>query len=372
MVNKDRAIFDYCSDNIIITEDGVNDGIVQGNIGLILCYSYFYQVYEKEAYGEACYSLLNSLLYKEFKDASLGYGLAGIAWGVDLLYQNDLLEDFQIWQDKIDEVLCDRCELLIVNQNTDYFVGANGVLNYLVTRKKADKVHEIASSFLQMLCDCLETLPFIRFNTPSNGEKTGLNLGVPHGLSGIVAILLRFEERKIGNIQEITQTIFEVLFKYQRKGKEYDFPCSDYLEAQSHLAWCYGDLPICYFLFKYMFLFSDNLYRERASKLLNRLLQRTDCRPQDITLCHGTIVVAYLFYKIWRLTNDRRCLERSKFWQKNAENTFYMMFEEYRETKKYTTFFENPSLLYGLPGFLIARMTMNGQIGEEWDSCLLL
>ncbi|MCC8145540.1 MAG: hypothetical protein LIO93_03685, partial [Bacteroidales bacterium] len=57
-------------------------GIIQGEVGLALCYYYLFKTTAKNDYFEKMHEILNNLIEQVKYEPSLGRGLAGLSWAI--------------------------------------------------------------------------------------------------------------------------------------------------------------------------------------------------------------------------------------------------------------------------------------------------
>ncbi len=343
----------------------MKSGLVEGHTGRLLCNAFLYLIYQEEKYFEECQAILSALLSAPVDNYTLGYGLTGLAWTMKQLEKLELID---LTGNLIftESILKMKCKQMIQSGNLDYFYGATGILNYFSEKEGYTQVNDLFTLYL----DKIKSAPDFSFIKKEDiGSNSGaINLGVAHGATGILLLLLKLPRNNTlyPMRESVIESLLEKLFECRKIGESISFLPNYSGRGESRLAWCYGDLPFLYCLIKAR-LDGIKDYSEEIEYLIERTCKRRDSMDDNLSLCHGTTIVAYLYFKIGNLIRDERCLEQFQYWKDESIKTW-------NRWKGLThVFFENHSLFNGYPGFLIAMLTMeNENIAPEWDSCLIL
>nr|WP_320059907.1 lanthionine synthetase LanC family protein [uncultured Bacteroides sp.] len=209
-------------------------GLVEGEVGLMLCNAYLYEVLEDEKYFIHCPVLLEQLLEKHSNNNhTLGYGLTGMTWGISILKDNDMLAD--------------NCDIWL--ENVDNFSGAVDILNYSLQKITINSfVIDMADTLLKKIAELpVEYFFSARKETDPKGQILNIqNLDVPHGITGIILQLLKLEEKIHFGLEPLLYRFLDRLWDL-RNTEVQGFMFYSLLgdtKRGSTLAWCYGDLPI--------------------------------------------------------------------------------------------------------------------------------
>ncbi len=377
MKNKVKQAFSsHCNSLDYSSKTNVHYGVVEGDVGLMLCNAYFYLAYKDEKFMDSCYSLIENLLAKHKVDYSLGYGLTGLAWTVNLFNVNGLLEaDAETWLKNVDCLLEEKCLHLIQKRNFDYFSGSLGLLNYFLCRQQnslLEKVNRLVNSFLNEIKEISEEGLFSYKETLTPGGTTVqlLNLGVPHGVTGIILFLLKL--KKTGrDVDYILHPLLEKLWSFQNiDSKPYQFSSfMGDIERGSHLAWCYGDLPILYLFEIITREDSYEKYRKGLDYLYKKTIVRTDYHKDNLTLCHGLPVIVYFFYKLKSI--DTKYEKTYNYW-KHQMDILYRQYQIDHSDIMRREYWSDFSLFNGFSGYFLVNLTINGYCPDNWDSILLI
>ena len=345
-------------------------GLANGEVGLMVSSGYFYHLYNDDIYFDQCSSLLEMLVKKHQNEFSLGYGLAGLAWGIEQLNRLDLIdENCKSWMKTADIQLERAYREMILNNDFDYFKGASGILNYFIHKKElVQSTVEMTNLFIEKITELSSDLHFCNGKTKdSQGNFISvLNLGVPHGLSGTILLLLTIKEKLNIDTRDLIFKLTDRLLGF-KQSSEYGcwIPCFVGEGRQSTLAWCYGDLPVILLLTKIGNF--DNRYEQQLNFLSLKTIQRDDYFKDDLTLCHGIPIISYFYFKLWKLTRQESYFKAYLYWKEKS----FTVFKDINSTNHKNDFLSNSSLFNGFSGYYIAHLTMSEEISDEWDNCLL-
>lgn len=359
-----------CLDNFVIAKERNKLGIVEGSSGLILCYAYLYILTKQNLFKDKLDILLDILSNNNYDNLSLGSGFGGGAWTISLIDKIGLIEDSDDWFVDVNELLSREFLFQIEQCNFDYFTGASGLLFYFINSKtnlheENDKINIFINSVKKS----------ISVNQKSkNCKRANINLGVPHGISGLILILLIVREKTLCKVDEIILDLIELLLSYRKSNNFYHFP-SVIIDGEirySGIAWCYGDLSVSYAILKAGIILNNNLYKEIALGILYATLTRKDFRFENLSLCHGYTSVSIIYDQIHKLTGDMVFRDISIRMQKDSIKIFRHHYNEYMCSYSFSDYFRNASVFLGFPGFILSYLSWNKLIDNNWTKCLLL
>jgi len=150
-----------------------------------------------------------------------------------------------------------------------------------------------------------------------------INLGLAHGMPGVVAILARY--LTAGIEVERARTLLEGAVAYLRSaadprfGNRYPAWLStqrDHQESMSRVAWCYGDLGVAVALLSAATAAGRDDWRAEALALAHGMAARSfeSSRVVDTGLCHGAAGVAHLFNRLSQATGDAELARAADTW----------------------------------------------------------
>ena len=357
-------------------------GIIVGGTGIVLVSFIFYQITGKNKYWDETKNRIIEIIDNIKDNYSFGYGLCGISWIIRIILQSRQDDELLRWLKDADKILFRELKLQLGKKNLDFFDGALGLLFYFVqTDPMNAELKKLVCTFVEILeRRCMSGNWYQKCQNEKN-EYQRINLGVPHGITGLLLFSLIIKEKDIinDNMSPVIKKIIDLLFSFTEHDSVYTFP--SYVDInninkmqrkkESSIAWCYGDLSVAYAILKAGILLKNNDYIQIALPILQKTIQRSGPLNGELTLCHGHISRSIIYAQIYSLTADSRFKDASEFWSDVAENVFFERYSLYFQKKLYTPFFHDPSLFLGFSGFLIHKLT-KGESKRGWASCLLL
>ncbi|MCL2042328.1 MAG: lanthionine synthetase C family protein [Bacteroidales bacterium] len=320
-------------------------------------------------------------------------GLAGFGWALEYLEQkgyhecdtNVLLEDF-------DSVLSDVLALEMKNGNYDFLHGALGMVYYFISRiQKNGALLPVLQKFIVQLHALSEkhSTGSIKWDSIINREKDGrkYNISLSHGMSSIAVILSKLYAIK-GMDKEMIKSLLQGCVNYileqeidkDKYGSFFPIFAIESMEQLhgSRLAWCYGDLGIAMALWQAGIALQNETWKNKALEvLLFAAEKRRDLEASMIIeapLCHGTVGVGHIFYRMWRNTRLPEFKNAADYWMN--ETLKMAKFEDglagYKAWYGDQGWLNDYSLLEGIAGVGLALMTYYYEVEPTWDECLLL
>ena len=356
-------------------------GIVNGNCGLMLLYAQLYSLTKNEYYLDELYKESDCAIGKCKGDYSLGYGLAGISWTISLLCQLQLFSDAEDWLLEADSLLEDAYFQKIREQNIDYYKGALGILFYFLNKEDypSDKLDDCIAIFCEYVSkrhrreDWMER----KFDFKEREYYEAINLGVPHGITGVLLLLLLIKEKRGANIDSLIETILELLLGFENE-QTHDlchFPSAYRKDVTRHfstIGWCYGDLMIGYAALKAGILLHNSKYVDWGMNILTESTYRDSHYGENLVLCHGFTSLSHVYHSIYTKTGNKIFEVRSSHWRNKSLSLFEHRYQKYKKEGK-DSFFENPSLFFGVSGFFLSLISWERNEGtNDWMKCLLL
>ena len=367
-------LFDPFLFNLLKLKKTNYQGLVSGKIGLALSCSYFYDLTKKDFYHECLHDLLTESIESCKHNCTFGYGLAGVAWMVELiLHKKDIFQNADEWLEDVNKILKQNLYSYLADNNFDLFSGGNGIIFYFLTMKNHKKNEEVINDYIRYLSERINKGQWAS-DYSNTGKLDVINLGVPHGLTGILLILLLINENTCADVNCLIEKVADKIFSYCKTDSFYHFPSSipENKGSKSFIGWCYGDLMTGYAFLKMSIKTNISKYRDLSLSILIDSTKRTDCHSHVLPLCHGLSANALIYKSVFQITGKEIFIEASKKWESLAIASFQAKSEEYFKEKSHIDFFENPSLFYGSPGFYIALLTLENMIDDNWSKCLLL
>ncbi|HET7504558.1 MAG TPA: lanthionine synthetase C family protein [Kofleriaceae bacterium] len=208
------------------------------------------------------------------------------------------------------------------------------------------------------------------------------NLGLAHGVPGIVAILARY--LAAGVEVRRARALLEGAVGYLRSvagptvGSRYaPWLPSSRAEVHSRVAWCYGDLGVAVALMAAASATAREDWRADALELAHGMAARpfADSAVIDAGLCHGAAGVAHLFNRMAQATGDAELARSADAW---FTRTLEMRrgeqiagFPRGLPVNGTMTWEPAADLLTGATGIALALHAAISSIEPAWDQLLL-
>jgi lantibiotic biosynthesis protein len=152
------------------------------------------------------------------------------------------------------------------------------------------------------------------------------NLGLAHGIAGIVGLLSRCIEADFHadqaklllslTIRWLLEVRQSVEAREQSSGNNFYFP--DWLESKGSrpLAWCYGDLGMSVVLCRAGQACGIPKWRELALLIARDCADRKGLKSAvvDMGLCHGSAGAALIFLRLWQHTGEETFADACRYW----------------------------------------------------------
>lgn len=263
-------------------------------------------------------------------DPGLFDGLAGVCWSIK--YVSDLLGfDEYSKSDSYDEIY-DYFGSFLSDSNVEYeydlISGLAGIGLWALTIADKDQKEKLVSLILSQLKRSAEqnkdgitwATPLARpprMRNPSVKNEIEYNLGVAHGVPGVIGFL---SECVLSNVMsKDAERLLKgsVVWLLTKRKKDALSRFSDVVDGKaSRLAWCYGDAGIAAVLLKAArALRSDSTLHEALDVVhhsANRPLETTFV--SDTGVCHGAAGLALIFNQISTNHSSAEIEMASSFW----------------------------------------------------------
>ncbi len=368
-----------------------------GEIGL----SWFNLLYEKhisknhyEIENQLIEKILALIQEKEDLPPNLNYGLAGLTVLLNSINNENAYFDEEEFLIDIYEILSVGCVNYIKDNNFDFFGGAIGILNILLSANK--RIPKLISPHLEKIIEIIITqkisLHTIKSEYEMKLDKYGetifdktlnYNNGLAHGLPSIILVLSKLQNTIPNDyIKSLIYDLLNIIFNYKNPNvneKEELFLENIYFEKENNyrcrLAWCYSDLSLGWALLKTGKYLNDESIIGIAEETIEHtikleqsqhLLQKTKL----ICLCHGSAGNAYIYQRIFEETGNKKYKETAELWERNAI-TNYENGEIFFDPLL-NEFTPNFSVMDGLTGFGLYLIARKFPESQSWNTFMLL
>lgn len=350
-----------------------NIGLVSGSSACILYLHYLHKITNNHKYKEQLCQLIERQFDRIDSKIDLSSGLSALCLVLYWIEQDYLISE-QI--EEIDLLIEKEYNLSLNKNDMDYFHGASGYLFYFMMTKKYKWIDVLITKYIQQISKNFNRNDwYTPFYLKNGNPIMALNMGTPHGITGILLILLiAFEigyQTVIPTIIKVCDFLLETRFT---KKETSFFPSVIKLNGEkidSGIAWCYGDLMASYAILKAGILLKHSYYMEEGYQMLLHLNNRTDYLKNDLCLCHGHSSLILIYKSIFELTGDKLFWQRHIFWHKKTSMLLETKIKEYKQEINSDLFLGKFSLFTGFPGCFLSLLASDLK-NDKWSKILLL
>lgn len=334
-------------------------------------------------------------------DISLFDGLCGVGFAANCMAKNG--RRYQTFIKQLNGIIVDIASENILNYKNlplneffyDIMYGLTGTANYLLNFKSEEKIKNTLLNILQYLTDicqvndngipkfAVEATQSKLLHLTDNPKIRYVNLGVAHGIPGILLLLCKAYEmgiyvpKQLDTIKSVSEYIFDSCIKNNTEifWEAQKILGVDDKIVQSRDAWCYGTPGVAYSLLVASKLLNAdemcNLAINSMKVSLTRL--RETISP---TFCHGVSGLCCLARKFYEYTNDNYFYETQMkllgyiLESYNVQNPFGFKDKELEKGKIVDK--DEIGLLTGTSGVLLTILSCYRPIKTKWDSIFLL
>jgi lantibiotic biosynthesis protein len=236
----------------------------------------------------------------------------------------------------------------------------------------------------------------VRWHTPAEQlppwqRKTApegyYNLGMAHGIPGIIALLAHCVSRNIAIDQSQSLLAGAVcwLLNQQRsvagEGRFGSWIASGVVEPSgSRLAWCYGDPGVAVAMLSAGLAVGDTRWTKEAMHVAAACADRPRSRAgvNDAGLCHGAAGLAHIFNRLFQLTGEDRLGDAAREWFSYTlecrTDKGYGGFQNYRPAGSDgdPSWHDDAGFLTGSAGIGLGLLAGCTSVPPDWDRLLLI
>lgn len=314
---------------------------------------------------------------------SLFSGATGIAWVAAFLAREIGFDGFDL--DEFDSALDEHLSDPEWRGHYDLSYGLCGLGCYLLERPSTERCADSVRALVAHL-ECRLTPGGIL--TPPNHlhpraraltPEGRVDLGMAHGLAGVVALLARIERSGLAGPlgRRVLQRAAEALVAAGTGTDEGRFPAWEGA-GHSRSAWCYGDPGVASALLDAGDALGSadlvSLATETAELAASRAPESTS-EFRDQGLCHGRAGLALIYRRLHRRTGSEVLGDAAETWLlllANLSNDSGGIggFTSWGTDQKAP--YSDPTFLTGTAGVALALLSVGVSRCAAWDRCLLL
>ena len=380
----------------------INDfDLYMGKSGICLFFAYY------QTMNKRCENNINDIVVSLIEDATqykiTDYkGVAfysEMAWCLCHLYERKLIDiDVHDFFSDIDESLYEGMIILLNNKEYGCINGAISMGMYFYYRYRLGC--EQCKEYLELFIDLLRNIAVEKDNTLEwisvidyETFEQGYNLGIAHGIPGILLFLRKLYLENIKNdvIADIIIKTSNFLLSQKhslKTHKSFFYDISGKTKGRdSRLGWCYGDMSVGYSLFMTSSLgeierkdVNDNSLDILVNTTERTVLSDIGIGIVDAGLCHGTSGIAHIYNRLYQQTKELKFRNAALFWYKetikmakyDSEYAGYRLPYYLKESEKGLFELANLSFLTGIAGTGLSLLSAIYPIEPSWDMSLLL
>lgn len=378
--------------------DNLDDSILK-NLGGFMFLGNYCKYYSKsiDTHLDKLLKFIDCYEINEEMHQSMAGGYPSIQLILYYLSENNLAQIDIETINSIDEISIIATELQLSINNFDLLYGATGLLHQLNLSKTARINSDLLVNFFVSILYKRKVnqnqigIVWEDYYYRTRENDFGVNLGLAHGIMGILKLLLSLYDTTANTTKEtirnmaigICDFMFTIASKELILKKEnaifggYFIPNNLKRDSNSRLGWCYGDLSIGYILYQAGKTFKNQKVIDFALEILEYTTKRRtldETMVYDAGICHGSAGVAHIYNRIWHYTKLPIFKDATDFWIGRTLD-FAIHDDGVAGYKKYNPIqknYENDfGLLEGSSGIgLVLLSYITGDF--SWDYCLML
>lgn len=394
--SKYIQIIESIHKELMSTELTDNIGLHSGTSGIALFNAYYNLIiHQKNTVDQRLINILEhniECIGSRNCQHTICNGISGFGWLCEHLRKLGILnrEDIEFLDD-LDPFLHKQMIVDIKGGNYDYLHGALGVGTYFLSRFDKENISEYINELLTELeksgIICTNnTIKWLSLLDNKTGKK-GYNISLSHGMSSIVAFLIRlhklnFETKRVVKLLDLTITYIIDQITFTENNLSY-FPSyskennSGYYN--SRLGWCYGDLGIAHILWQAAIILKNKELENIAIRILRYNANRRDLQINainDAGFCHGSSGVAYIFWNLFLNTGIQEFQETTDYWlnittQMAKHPDGLVGFKAWR-SEEFGGYINSDNLLIGNAGIGLVLLSYLKSNKTTWDECFML
>jgi lantibiotic biosynthesis protein len=320
--------------------------------------------------------------------ASLFHGFPGVAWVIDhldaRLGERDLDDNDEIDQAVLARLAADP------DPGFDLVTGVAGLGVYALERLGHPPAQRCADRVVAHLAQAARRAPggLIWWTAPGSPDEA--DLGLAHGVPGVVALLARCA-RLTGPTGDTARELIDGAVRWLLqlpRGRDTVFPSRIALDAAGRAArdparpparsgWCYGDAAVALAIVRASAV-GDSAWFDDALAIarLAALRPPAETRVRDATLCHGAAALGLVFQRLHHATGDPAMRAAARDWilrifdHRSPDGALAASAGFYQATRDEPV--PDRGLMNGATGVGLVLLAACSDVAPDWDRALLL
>lgn len=305
----------------------------EGAAGIAIFFAYLCAAgfFEEQSLALEYLNISTDAVASQVMQPSLFSGFSGIAWAA--LHISDVLGHSP---DDSDEEIDGALEIYLGRSpwegDYDLINGLAGLGVYFLERRGSPLAVHCLELIVERLGELAQsgndevhwfTVPQLLPETQRQMFPGGYyNLGLAHGVPGIIALLSKIVAAGIAPTQagRLLRGAVNWLLRqrlWDGSGSSFSaFAVPGGTAEGCRLAWCYGDAGIATALLLAARCTGTETWETEALKIARRAALRDpeSCGVVDACFCHGSAGLAHIFNRLYRATRDELSAEAARFW----------------------------------------------------------
>lgn len=401
-MNENKSILTVLSkiNNALNSENLNGISLMEGLPGKVI-FQYLYNKFIDSKNNTVPLKLTEDLIeYVNSTDESISLtycdGLLGFLHFTDYIGELEHTDYFELDEDIVDFLSTFMFENLEKNE-PDFLHGGLGVMHYYSEKYKklaAGSLKEKMEQDIHRAIDILDRHAIkddegYRWDHPVYNDerfkgKPFFNMGIAHGLPGILSVLSGVYSSGIKQDRIITMILQTYKFIISRKNPKISgfslfqtyYAPHFFLDYDSRLAWCYGDLGISMSILKTAIAINNDDFLDEAVSIglhaaKRRLFDHT--LLSDADFCHGTSGVSHMFGILFEHTKIQEFRDAQEYWMKHTVS--FSQYDEgiagFRTHIKDDEWGKDAGLLKGVSGIGLCMLSYITK-DRNWDRFFLL
>jgi lantibiotic modifying enzyme len=364
-----------------------------GFAGLAVCHGQFARTRrDRQAADAACTHLEKAVdvLATEPLTSSLYGGFPGVAWAVELV-DRQLGTAGEDRNGDIDDALTRLLRQYPEHGPYDLINGLAGLGVYVLARWPRPAAAQCLLGVVEQLARRARydrdgaywwTPPSWRGPRQERYQPGGVDLGVAHGMAGVIPLLARVH--RLGLAQQTVRPLLDEAVRWllahmadTASGPTVPYFIADGVEpGPARSAWCYGDPGVAAALLLAARDVSEPAWAAAATGLAVRaaLRQPDQAGVVDACICHGSAGLAHLFNRMRQITGEPALADAARFW---VERTLDLCSaaasgQEATLADAPKPPWKGPGLLEGAAGVALALEAASTTVEPIWDQMMLV
>jgi lantibiotic modifying enzyme len=374
-------------------------GVLSGlsGIGLFLFHYYDYTKNKEFAgIGRDCIVEVINRINNGYRYPTYCGGISGALWAIEYLNQYQFIEfDSDGSFSDLDLFLLENMKRKSKNRVFDFLHDSLGYGYYFLKRYQTTKSTDLRKLYYNYIADLIDDLYDSAMyckagvywkNGNPNLPPELIDIGLAHGQASIVNYLANVSACNIENkkVRELLDLSISFILDFKNYNSISVFPkwivlnsdSQNLNNAQSRLAWCYGDLGIAISLVNARRFFTKaDLLKESTNIALKSCLRKSkeETEVVDFGLCHGCFGIAIIYKQFYSISGNSDFKIAAEFWLNEGLKTATFL-DGLAGFKKFSgSGYKNEThLLDGIAGAGLALMSFLSPKNLHWEECLMI